>query len=158
MTQKSLPFASGFVLSNRDFGSIVHFEKRALPNGLWWWSDSFVDEDQASAENGDFLIIRGHWASGSEDGKDDPSAHRLLRLAQESIELFEDELDYLCGRYLIVLHLHGKTWIYNDAIGNRTVYYSADQPIGECLMVCVWVPNLHEEMDQNDYCGETRSG
>lgn len=108
MTQKSLPFASGFVLSNRDFGSIVHFEKRALPNGLWWWSDSFVDEDQASAENGDFLIIRGHWASGSEDGKDDPSAHRLLRLAQESIELFEDELDYLCGRYLIVLHLHGK--------------------------------------------------
>ena len=28
----------------------------------------------------------------------------------------------------------------------------------ECLMVCVWVPNLHEEMDQNDYCGETRSG
>ena len=29
---------------------------------------------------------------------------------------------------------------------------------GECLMVCVWVPNLHEEMDQNDYCGTTRSG
>ena len=28
----------------------------------------------------------------------------------------------------------------------------------ECLMVCVWVPNLHEEMDQNDYCGTTRSG
>ena len=24
--------------------------------------------------------------------------------------------------------------------------------------LCVWVPNLHEEMDQNDYCGETRSG
>ena len=52
-----------------------------------------MDEDQASAENGDFLIIRGHWASGSEGGKGDPSAHRLLRLAQESIELFEDELD-----------------------------------------------------------------
>ena len=30
--------------------------------------------------------------------------------------------------------------------------------IRECLMVCVWVPNPHEEMDQNDYCGETRSG
>ena len=43
MTQKSLPFASGFVLSNRDLGSIAHFEKRALPNGLWCWSDSFVD-------------------------------------------------------------------------------------------------------------------
>ena len=94
MTQKNVPFAGGFVLSSRDFGSIAHFGKRALPNGLWWWSDSFVDEDQASAENGDFLIIRGHWASGSEGGKDDPSAYRFLRLAQESIELFEGELDY----------------------------------------------------------------
>ena len=28
----------------------------------------------------------------------------------------------------------------------------------ECLMVCVWVPNLHEETDQNDYCGTTRPG
>lgn len=28
----------------------------------------------------------------------------------------------------------------------------------ECLMVCVWVPDPHKEMDQNDYCGETRSG
>ena len=33
-----------------------------------------------------------------------------------------------------------------------------EAPAGECLMVCVWVPNLHEEMDQNDYCGEMRSG
>ena len=30
--------------------------------------------------------------------------------------------------------------------------------IRECLMVCVWVPNLHEETDQNDYCGTTRPG
>lgn len=35
----------------------------------------------------------------------------------------------MCGRHLIVLHFRGNTWIYNDAIGNRTVYYSADQSI-----------------------------
>ena len=29
---------------------------------------------------------------------------------------------------------------------------------GECLMVCVWVPNLHKEISQNDYCDKTRSG
>ncbi|SQH99744.1 Uncharacterised protein [Corynebacterium minutissimum] len=28
----------------------------------------------------------------------------------------------------------------------------------ECRMVCVWVPNLHKEMDQNGYSGETGSG
>lgn len=27
---------------------------------------------------------------------------------------------------------------------------------GECLMVCVWESFLHEEMNQNDYCGTTR--
>lgn len=129
MTQRNVPFAGGFLLSDRDLGSIGHFEKRALPNGLWWWSDGFVAEDQAIADSGDFLIIRGHWASGSNEGKDDSSARRLLHLAQESIDSFEDELDFICGRHLIVLHLRGNTWIYNDAIGNRTVYYSADQSI-----------------------------
>lgn len=27
---------------------------------------------------------------------------------------------------------------------------------GECLMVCVGVPNPHEEIDQNDYCDEAK--
>ncbi|AHI23412.1 Transposase-like protein [Corynebacterium vitaeruminis DSM 20294] len=27
---------------------------------------------------------------------------------------------------------------------------------GECLMVCVWVPDPHKEIDQNDDCGTTR--
>ena len=39
-------------------------------------------------------------------------------------------------------------WVLSDSIRAE----------GECLMVCVWVPNPHKEMDQNDYCGETRSG
>lgn len=29
---------------------------------------------------------------------------------------------------------------------------------GECQLVCVWVPDLREEMNQNDYCGTTRLG
>ena len=28
----------------------------------------------------------------------------------------------------------------------------------ECLMVCVWVPDPHKEIDQNDDCGTTRPG
>ena len=45
--------------------------------------------------------------------------------------------------------------------GDMNLYceeYIEAHDLGECLMVCVWVPNLHEEMDQNDYCGTTRSG
>lgn len=129
MAKKNLPFSSGFVLADNDLGSIAHFEKQVLPNGLWLWSDSFVAEDLATAENGDFLIVRGHWALTSPDGVNDPSAHRLLRLAQESVDSFENELDYMSGRYLIVLHLQGSTWLYNDAIGSRTVYYSSARAI-----------------------------
>ena len=46
----------------------------------------------------------------------------------------------------------------SPATGDFEALQSATLTRGECLMVCVWVPNLHEEMDQNDYCGETRSG
>ncbi|MER0071704.1 AbgT family transporter, partial [Corynebacterium sp. KPL2850] len=40
------------------------------------------------------------------------------------------------------------------------IWFYADLPLGpgnsirECLMVCVWEPNPHKEMNQNDYYGE----
>ena len=57
-------------------------------------------------------------------------------------------------------------WIIHDFLEHQTSKAEIEarrkqkQEAGrrECLMVCVWVPNPHKEMDQNDYCGETRSG
>ncbi|CAM3240444.1 hypothetical protein CGOTT_08500 [Corynebacterium gottingense] len=129
MESKDTPFSGGFVLAEQDFGTIGHFDKAQLPNGLWWWSDHFVPEEQATLDSGDYLVIRGHWAVASTEGASDHSAERLLHLAQQSIDAFEDELDFICGRYVIVLHVGGTTWLYNDAIGNRTVYYSSDSAV-----------------------------
>ncbi|ERS47309.1 hypothetical protein HMPREF1257_01990, partial [Corynebacterium sp. KPL1814] len=52
---------------------------------------------------------------------------------------------------------HGSQYVsvvYNE----RLAQHGIDASTGECLMVCVWEPNPHKEMNQNDYYGETRSG
>ncbi|MBK4138647.1 transposase [Corynebacterium macginleyi] len=52
------------------------------------------------------------------------------------------------------------SWVKKYGTGKRARIKAVHDKAqaGECLMVCVWVPNPHEEMDQNDYYGETRSG
>lgn len=40
---------------------------------------------------------------------------------------------------------------FSDHRGARRERYDR-----ECLMVCVWVPDPHKEIDQNDDCGTTR--
>ena len=46
----------------------------------------------------------------------------------------------------------------NEFLSKATAFFAAKQRDRECLMVCVWEPNPHKEMNQNDYYGETRSG
>ena len=48
--------------------------------------------------------------------------------------------------------------VIGECMTDKFARVDVDDRGRECLMVCVWVPNLHEEMDQNDYCGTTRSG
>ena len=51
--------------------------------------------------------------------------------------------------------LRTQTW---QVAGDENPWPVPYVPGGECLMVCVWEPNPHKEMNQNDYYGETRSG
>ncbi|MEX5419692.1 hypothetical protein WCD98_29945, partial [Pseudomonas aeruginosa] len=118
------PYVGGFVLSEIDLGTIKKFTKQELPNGLFWWSDNIVAEELVQGLNQSFLLIRGHWALTSPEGESEPAARYLFERARSSKEDFEKELDFLSGRYVIVLHLAGVTYVYNDAIGARTVYYS----------------------------------
>ena len=121
------PYVGGFVLSENDLGAIRKFTKRELPNGLFWWSDNIVAEELVQGLDQSFLLIRGHWALTSLEGEGLPAARYLFERAQSSKEDFEGELDFLSGRYVIVIHLAGKTYVYNDAIGARTVYYSEQE-------------------------------
>lgn len=117
------PYAGGFLMSENDLGTIGKFTKRELPNGLYWWSDNIVAEELVEGLDRSFLLIRGHWALTSPGCEDGPAARCLLESAQSSLDEFHEHLEYLSGRYVIILHLAGHTYVYNDTLGARTVFY-----------------------------------
>lgn len=117
------PYVGGFLLSEDDLGEIGKFTKQELPNGLYWWSDNIVAEELVEGLDQSFLLIRGHWALTSPGCEDGPAARCLLESAQSSMDEFHEQLEYLSGRYVIILHLAGHTYVYNDTLGARTVFY-----------------------------------
>lgn len=123
ISRRTTPYAGGFVLAHEDLGEIEHFTKRRLENGLWWWSDEVVAEEVANTGDGDFILVRGHWVS-AQVGFRQTSVAGLLASAKRDVKEFERELDLMSGRYLIVLAVGGQSYIYQDMLGARTVYYS----------------------------------
>ena len=69
---------------------------------------------------------------------------------QRAEEMLGSQVQHPFGPDWEVFKVRGKIFLLLTAV--------TGQQQRECLMVCVWVPNPHEEMDQNDYCGTTRSG
>ncbi|MGV0379123.1 hypothetical protein [Corynebacterium lehmanniae] len=123
------PFVGGFVLSEGDLGEVANFRKQKLPNGLNWWSDDAVSEEFVQGDSENFLLIRGHWSLTSPKGEGKDTASYLLARAQDDLDKFHEELEYLSGRYVILVGLSGKTYLYNDTLGARTVYYSVENRI-----------------------------
>lgn len=117
------PYVGGFLMSENDLGTIGKFTKQQLPNGLYWWSDNIVAEELVEGLDQNFLLIRGHWALTSPGCEDGLAARCLLESAQSSMDEFHEQLEYLSGRYVIILHLAGHTYVYNDTLGARTVFY-----------------------------------
>ena len=123
--RRTVPYAGGFILSERTLGGVTGFTKRELPNGFTLWRDDVVAEKLVESSDGSFLLIRGHWALTSRSGEGKDTAQYLLEQARNSMDEFHEELDFLSGRYVIVLSIGQHTYVYNDAIGARTVCYSA---------------------------------
>ena len=122
-SRRSKPFVGGFLLSKARMRSVAHYSESKLPNGAWFYHDDEVAE--SSSQNGaSFVLIRGHWTLAVEDIAQNSVAEYLLDAALRSRAEFEELLELMAGRYVILLCTDGDFLIYNDMVGARTVYYT----------------------------------
>lgn len=111
----------------------------------------------------DFVIVYGNWANGNYSVEDEPEiADHLFKSALDSISSFEQELDYLTGRYVIVIRINGNLNIYRDGFG-RSIYYGslesiasshlnlAAELIGAVSTEQSRLKNIHWAMDETSY-------
>src|SRR5699024_2431184 len=74
----------------------------------------------------DFIIIHGHFTFSNPDSSidNDELTELLFATYSNDFNKFLDILDYLAGRYVIIVGNSSEVRIYNDAVGTRSVYYS----------------------------------
>src|SRR5699024_869851 len=73
-----------------------------------------------------FIIIHGHFTFSNPDSSidNDELTELLFATYSNDFNKFLDILDYLAGRYVIIVGNSSEVRIYNDAVGTRSVYYS----------------------------------
>ncbi|MDK7750312.1 hypothetical protein QP572_08110 [Brevibacterium sp. UMB10442] len=122
---RDFPFAGGFVLTKKKLSNVLHMEEFKAPHGWRIWSDSAVRHDYAENARG-FVWINGHWADTSDEfnATQQPVASSLLGLASESYDVLHKRLQFLGGRFVLLVCMDGEMRVYHDPIGARSVYYS----------------------------------
>ena len=127
----SLLFARGFLLSAPGDSTAIS----ALPS--FWrsydlgtrWRLHFDPQNQVErsvSEDGSLEILILGYAIHSTNGKNGTElARHLLQAVESSNENFQSELDECAGRYLLVRRKDTELHIQQDAVGLRSVYYSA---------------------------------
>lgn len=128
MMPRLKPFVGGFLLSKESYQQVSYYEHIPLPNGLNLWRDPETKWDFAQATTGQFVYIQGHWAF-TKKMSSERAAENLLSHLIESLDRFEQALENMVGRHLIICGTGEGTRLYNDSLGNRTVYYSIDSSL-----------------------------
>ena len=85
-------------------------------------------EFSSNIDEGMWLLVYGKIVSlnCSSIAHNDLTNH-LFKHLSSSIEEFYDELDYCCGRFVIIYSINGKTHALHDAGGMKAIYYTASE-------------------------------
>lgn len=123
---KLYPF--GFVFSDSILESIPNYYQsvRILDTFNYYYDSSVIPYFYQN--NNSFVIIHGHFAhvSLSENISKDNILKELLNTYNNEYTKFLDIIDYLGGRYAIIVCSNQEVRVYQDACGCRSVYYATD--------------------------------
>lgn len=122
---RNVPYSKGFILAKHNLEYTAHFKKQELPSGWKLWTDEATHTEIAVSKADNFVVIRGHWVDTADDATSDKTAQQLLTAIETGGELaLHRRTAELGGRFVLIVKVGGKLWVYNDATGMRSVYYS----------------------------------
>lgn len=129
MNWRDTPFAGGFVLTKNKYENVAHYTPLDLAGGLVLWCDKSKELSYEIDEDGNFVVLYGHFLDTSEHAGTGNLAASLLASWLDSEGLFHDRLDRLAGRFVLSVGDKTKAFVYHDATGLRSVYYSLDSEL-----------------------------
>lgn len=130
-TERLYPFGFIFKVKYIDDRNIPeHYQKESISNIYDYHYDEII-EPIIYEENNSFLIIHGHFkhVGINNSYNQQELTKELFRSYYQNYEQFLDLLDFIGGRFVIIIGDESKVNIFHDAAGTRTVYYSLDSKI-----------------------------
>lgn len=118
-------FVGGFLLTSKEFESVGNYDPVPLLSGWTFWSGNRGILELVTGKRNNQLIVFGNFYH-LEENDSGKALQRLLEAFEAGESEFESETDLLVGRYLLVVSSGEQTFVYNDALGTRSVYYSID--------------------------------
>lgn len=124
MNWRDIPFAGGFVYTTNEYQSVAHFKQIQLPGNRSFWCDDSKTLSIKITDDQHFAIVYGHFVDTLENVSDKELANSLLSAWQVGTEAFHSRIDRLAGRYVVCIGNKEESFVYHDATGLRSVYYS----------------------------------
>lgn len=131
MLKSNLLYPYGFLFADKEYKNIPdYYSKRIMLEKYHY----YFDERELSSiytEDTHFLIIHGNFVHvGIEENiSNDKLAKYLLQSYKSNYNQFLDTLDFIGGRFAIIIGSKDNVEIFQDATAMRSVYYTLDQNI-----------------------------
>jgi len=131
MLSKNLQYPYGFIFSDQSVNNYPEYYKQMtiLEKYFYYFDDR--ETPQIKTTNSNFIIIHGNFVHiGSETNLSSSElVDYLLIQFNSNYEEFLNTLDFIGGRYAIIIGDRDKVEIFNDASAMRSVFYALDHNI-----------------------------
>lgn len=131
MLSKNLQYPYGFIFSDQSISNYPEYYKQLtlLDKYFYYYDDR--ETPQIKTTESTFIIIHGNFIHiGSETNLSNIElADYLLTQFSSNYEEFLNTLDFVGGRYAIMIGNNEKVEIFNDASAMRSVFYALDHNI-----------------------------
>lgn len=121
--QRDHRFVGGFYLTSDTTHSIENFHPLNLTSNWTFWHDARGNLISKGGQDRTQVVLFGTFYH-LEEHDPELAVERLLQAYEVSETKFEDELDLMVGRYVVVVSTSKNNFVYHDALGTRSVYYS----------------------------------
>lgn len=121
----------GFIIAAREMENLpATYRSANILDRYYFYYDKNMSFNHYN-ESDHFLLIHGHYTYVNPHEKIENSliAKKLLKNYVNDYEKFLDLLEYLAGRYVVIVGDFENTYFYQDAVGSRSVYYSLTEAI-----------------------------
>lgn len=125
MKKSELLYPYGFIFSKYELEEVPdRYTQRCILEEYIYYYDSIISPSVQEVEDS-FIIIHGHFVyCGDSSIVESQGLHAsLLRAYLEDEDEFLDILDFIGGRFVILIGNRTAVKIYSDATGSRSVYY-----------------------------------